>query len=383
MAISIWVPNQSDANETRVPLVPAVAKKLIAMGSQVTIESGVGLRAHHPDAAYVEAGASIATNGDVWSNADLVTTVGPPRLEQIGEMADGSILIGLLAPFENLRLFGTLAEKGVTAFSMEFIPRISRAQTMDVLSSQASLGGYMAAVIGARACPKMFPMMMTAAGTIAPARVFIIGAGVAGLQAIATAKRLGAVVEAYDVRPVVKEQVLSLGARFVELPMTAQEAQTSGGYARELTDAERAEQQELMTKHIVGADVVITTAAVFGKAPPMLIPESVVGQMRPGSVIVDLAADVDAGRGNCELTQPDQQVTTASGVLIDGTTNLSALVPVHASQAYANNMLAFVKELFIEKQIQLNLQDEIQNGAAITHDGKIVNERIAKAVETA
>ena len=165
--------------------------------------------------------------------------------------------------------------------------------------------------------------------------------------------------------------------------MTAQEAQTSGGYARELKDAERAEQQELMTKHIVGADVVITTAAVFGKAPPMLIPESVVGQMRPGSVIVDLAADVDAGRGNCELTQPDQQVTTASGVLIDGTTNLSALVPVHASQAYANNMLAFVKELVIDKQIQLNLQDEIQNGAAITHDGKIVNERIAKAVETA
>ena len=300
----------------------------------------------------------------------------------IYELVDAlpSVVVGMLAPLKQVEAAKALAARNITAFSLEFIPRISRAQAMDVLSSQANIGGYEAVIRAAAACPKMFPMMITAAGTIAPSKVFVIGAGVAGLQAIATAKRLGAVVEAYDIRPAVKEQIQSLGARFVELPLTRADAQTEGGYAREQTDEDRQKQVELMTRHVIGADCVITTAAVFGKPPPLLIPDPVVQQMRPGSVLMDLAADPDAGRGNCEATRPGQQYTTPNGVLIDGTLNLPALKPVHASQAYANNMLAFLKELILDGQLKIDLEDQVQGGAAITHGGKVVNEMVEKAL---
>jgi NAD(P) transhydrogenase subunit alpha len=263
---------------------------------------------------------------------------------------------------------------------MEFLPRISRSQSMDVLSSQANLSGYKAVILAAERCPKMFPMMITAAGTLKPAKVFIIGVGVAGLQAIATAKRLGAMVEAYDVRPATKEQVQSLGARFVELPVAAADAETAGGYAREQTDEERQKQTELMAKHVIGADVVITTAAVFGKAPPMLIPADVVKQMSHGSMIVDLAADPKHGRGNCELTKPGEIVTTENGAIIIGQLNLPATVPVHASQVYANNINALLKEVVKDGAIVIDLADDVQKGAVITHDGQIVNEMVAKAM---
>jgi NAD(P) transhydrogenase subunit alpha len=265
----------------------------------------------------------------------------------------------------------TCAEKQITAIATEFIPRISRAQAMDTLSSQANLGGYKAVIMGAEHCPKVFPMMITAAGTLSPAKVFIIGAGVAGLQAIATARRLGAVVEAYDVRPATKEQVQSLGARFVELEMETTDAETSGGYAKEQTEEQQRKQTELMTKHIIGADVVVTTAAIFGKAPPMLISKDVVGQMHTGSVIVDLAASPEHGRGNCELTKPGEIFVTDNDVRIVGTLNLPSLLPTHASQAYANNMYNLLQELIVEGEIKIDLEDEIQKGAVVAHQGQI------------
>jgi len=230
---------------------------------------------------------------------------------------------------------------------------------------------------------KIFPMMMTAAGSLAPAKVLIIGAGVAGLQAIATAKRLGAVVEAYDIRPVVEEQVKSLGARFVKLAMKSEDAQTAGGYAKEQTDEDRQRQAELMAKHVIGADCVITTAALFGKAPPMLIPADVVKKMKPGAVLIDIAADVDAGRGNCEATQPGRIITTDNGVIIDGTLNLPSMLSVDASQAYANNMFAFLEEIIEGGQVLLDLEDEVQRGAVITHGGEVVNELVKSALEAA
>ncbi|MEX1016738.1 MAG: Re/Si-specific NAD(P)(+) transhydrogenase subunit alpha [Phycisphaeraceae bacterium] len=376
--MKIAIPNQTDDNETRVALVPQVVKRLVDAGVSVVVEADAGRRAAALDADYRQAGATVvASDGDapagIWAEADAVLTVRPPSVAQVSVMKAGAMLAGVLAPLVHADLVRTLAERGVTSFAMEFVPRISRAQSMDVLSSQANIGGYKAVVMAAERAPKMFPMMITAAGTIAPARVFILGAGVAGLQAIATAKRLGAVVEAFDVRPATKEQVQSLGGRFVELPLQTADAETTGGYAKEQSDEQRKQQAELMAKHVTGADAVIATAAVFGKAPPMLIPADVVKQMRPGSVIVDLAADPAHGRGNCESTRPGEQYTTDNDVTIVGTLNLPALVPVHASQVYANNMHAFLKELLKEGELTLNLDDEIQKGACITHAGEVRN----------
>ncbi|MEX0776672.1 MAG: NAD(P) transhydrogenase subunit alpha [Phycisphaeraceae bacterium] len=390
--MQIFVPRQTGPDERRVALTPAAAKKLVESKAHVTVQTGAGLGAGHADDAYTQVGAAVLGDGDAdkaWADADIVLTMAPPTPAQAGAMKQGTVLVGLLAPLKHKELMQTLAGRGVTAVSMEFVPRISRAQAMDVLSSQANLGGYKAVLLAAHHLAKAMPMMMTAAGTIAPARVLVIGAGVAGLQAIATARRLGAVVEAYDVRPVVKEQVQSLGARFVELPMKKTDAEAKGGYAKEQSDEERRQQAELMAKHVIGADAVVTTAAIFGKAPPMLIPAAVVAKMSAGSVIVDLAADADAGRGNCQVTQPGKVITTENGVIIDGTTNLPSLLSVHASQVYAQNMLAYLKQIVIapakdapaeaQPALKIDLSDEVQKGATITHDGAIVNAMVSGA----
>lgn len=384
----LGVPRQSESGETRAALVPAVVKRLVSMGLEVVVEAGLGLQAGAPDDAYAKAGARVVDSPDeppleVWG-ADIVVTIHPPNVRELDAMNPGAVLVGMLGPLQNKELVRLLADRKITAVAMELIPRISRAQSMDVLSSQANIGGYKAVILAAQHCPKMFPMMITAAGTLAPAKVVVLGVGVAGLQAIATAKRLGAVVEANDIRAATKEQVQSLGARFIELPI-AQDDQATGGYARELTDEQKKQQQELVARHIIAADAVIATAAIPGKAPPLLIPQSVVDQMQPGSVIVDIAASPDHGRGNCEATKPGEVITTANGVTIVGTTNLPALTPVHASQVYANNMHALLKEIIDapkdgQPSLKLDLTDEIQKGAVITHDGQITNEMVRNAL---
>ncbi len=377
----LHVPKQTRPGETRTPITPSAVKKLGKLGIDVVVQAGAGTGSYIDDEAYTQAGASVVEALD-WGEADIVATLEPPTDEQAGAMKQDAVLIGMLEPLNPDGLFGVLKDHGVTAFSLELLPRISRAQSMDVLSSQANLAGYKAVMLAADHCPKMFPMMITAAGTIAPAKAFVIGAGVAGLQAIATAKRLGAVVEAFDVRSVTKEQVQSLGARFVELPTAAQDDASTGGYAREQTEEERRKQSALMSKHVIGADVVITTAAVPGKAPPMLIPADTAHQMAPGSVIVDLGASPEHGHGNCELTRPGEVHQTDHGVTLVGLTNLPALMPVNASQVYANNLLAFLGEIVADGQLKLDLEDEVQKGCVVTHRGAIVNDKIREAVES-
>ncbi len=381
--MKIIIPNQTQDNENRVAIDPSAVKKLIALGCDVVIAADAGAKTYYPDQAYIDQGATVATGeafAKAWAEADILITLHMPEPEQLKQIRSGAILMGMLAPLSHHDQMRQLLDGHVTVFSMEFVPRISRAQAMDVLSSQANIGGYMAVIRGTQSCPKMMPMMITAAGTIAPSKVFILGAGVAGLQAIATAKRLGAVVEAYDVRPEVEEQVKSLGGRFVKLPTTRDDASAAGGYAKEQTDEDRQKQIELMTKHVAGADIVITTAALFGKAPPLLIPNDMLAQMAPGSVVVDMAADPTVGRGNCEATQPGSVIVTDHGITIDGTLNLPGLAPVHSSQMYANNMLAFLREIIKEKTITLNLEDDVQRGACIAHDGELTNELVKNAL---
>ena len=381
--LRILVPNEIGDGETRVALVPAVVKKLVGEHVQVVFESGAGHSAGFPDAEYEDAGAKLLEPGaEGWSEAEVVLTVDSPSPERVGAMKRGALLIGSLGPLTHPELVAAARGAGVTALATEFIPRISRAQAMDTLSSQANIGGYKAVLLGADHCAKMFPMMITAAGTLRPARVFVIGAGVAGLQAIATAKRLGAIVEAYDVRPATKEQVESLDARFVELPaQDSADAETAAGYAREQSEEQQGKQAETMARHVTGADVVVATAAVFGKAPPMLVSADVVNTMRPGSVLVDIAADPAHGRGNCEATIPGQIVTTDHGVTIVGLLNLPARVPNHASLAYANNMQALLKTLIDEQgQIKLDFEDQVHNEACVVHEGEIRNELLREAV---
>lgn len=381
--MKLGVPQQRTDGETRAPLTPQAVKKIVGLGAEVVVEAGLGRGAGMADAAYADAGATVVDDPNaIWSDSDIVVTLESPYPGNANRLKEGAVLMGMLAPLANGDLVATLRDRGVTSFSMEFLPRISRAQSMDVLSSQANLGGYKAVLMAADACPKMFPMMITAAGTLAPAKVFVIGAGVAGLQAIATAKRLGAVVEAFDVRAVTKEQVQSLGARFVELPGAAQDDKATGGYAKEQTEEERQQQAELMAKHVIGADIVIATAAVFGKAPPLLIPADVSERMSAGSVVVDMAASAEHGRGNCEATRPGDTYVTDEGVTLIGTLNFPALLPASASQVYANNMHAFLKEIVAEGELKLDLEDEVQKGAAITHGGKIVNELVKQTVES-
>lgn len=338
--------------ERRVALVPETAGKLRSAGFEIVVEAGAGGAASFPDAAYAEAGATV---GDPWA-ADVIAAV---RRPDPARLWDGQLLIGFLDPLADREGIEALASRGVTAFAMESIPRITRAQSMDALSSQATVGGYRAGLLAAKYLPRFFPMLMTAAGTVPPAKVLVIGAGVAGLQAIATARRLGAVVTGFDVRPVVREQIESLGANWLDLGVTGAEAE--GGYARELTPEEMRAQQAALEARISEFDAVITTAAVPGRAAPRIIPASAVKAMRPGSVVVDLAADTG---GNCELTQPGE-VAVREGVTLVGLTNLPSTMPYHASMLYSRNVMALLLHLAPDGKLNLDWSDEITAGACV------------------
>ena len=352
----IGVPKETADGERRVALVPELVTKLTASGIDVVIEPGAGVAASFTDDAFREAGAEL---GEPWA-AEMIAKVRKPTDEELGRLREGQVLIGFLQPLTDQEGIERLASQGVTAFAMESIPRITRAQPMDALSSQATVSGYKAVVLAADRLPKFLPMLMTAAGTVTPAKVLVIGAGVAGLQAIATARRLGAVVSGFDVRPVVKEQVESLGATFLELGVVGEE--TEGGYARELSEEEQRRQQEELEARIGDFDVVVTTALIPGRPAPQLIPRSAIESMRPGSVIVDLAAE--AG-GNAELTRADEEVSH-DGVTILGPTNLPSSMPYHASQLYARNVSALVQHLAPEGELKLDFEDEITAGACVT-----------------
>jgi NAD(P) transhydrogenase subunit alpha len=373
----IGVPKETAPGEQRVALVPEVLGKLKGKGLDVVVQAGAGAGALLPDDAFAEAGARVSDDAsEVWQS-DIVLAISPPDAQQIRGLGPSSVLVGFLAPLSNPVTTRALADAGATAFAMEAIPRISRAQAMDALSSQANIGGYKAVLIAADTMGRFFPMLMTAAGTIPPAKVLVLGAGVAGLQALATAKRLGARTTGYDVRPEVAEQVQSLGAQFLDLGISAV---GEGGYARELTDEERAQQQQALTDAIKDFDVVITTAAVPGRAAPKLVLAEAVEGMRPGSIVVDLAAETG---GNCELTQPGETVVEHD-VTIVGPLNLPSSMAEHASMLYARNILALL-ELFVgeEKELTLNFEDQVVAGACVVRDGEIVHEGARKAVEAA
>jgi H+-translocating NAD(P) transhydrogenase subunit alpha len=355
--VRIGVPRELEPGERRVALVPDAVTRLAGAGFEILVEPGAGVEASFPDAAYTEAGATVG--GAVW-DADVLAKVRKPTADEAARLHEGQVLIGFLEPLTDPQGVSRLVERGVHAFAMESIPRTTRAQPMDALSSQATVSGYKAVLIAADTLPRFLPMLMTAAGTVAPAKVLVLGAGVAGLQAIATARRLGAVVAGFDVRPVVREQVESLGATFLDLGVVGEE--TVGGYARELNEEEQRRQQQALEERIPEYDAVITTALVPGRAAPRLIPASAVAKMRPGSVVVDLAAE--AG-GNCELTQPGEIVERDS-VTVVGLTNLPSTMPYHASQLYARNVSSLLQHLAPEGELALDWDDEITSGACVT-----------------
>lgn len=374
--IAIGVPAEG-SEEPRIGLTPETVKKLVKAGAKVTVRSGAGLRSHFSDEDYKEAGASIAkSDEDAVSGADVVFTVRRPSVDLAKAMKKGASLIGMLDPFSDKAGLEALAKTGVSLFSMELMPRITRAQSMDVLSSQSNLAGYKAVVNAAAAFERALPMMMTAAGTVPAARVFVMGVGVAGLQAIATARRLGAIVTATDVRPAVKEQVASLGAKFIAVEDEEfKQAETAGGYAKEMSDDYKKKQAELVAEHVKNQDIVITTALIPGRPAPKLISTAMIESMKPGSIIVDLAAERG---GNAELTKPGE-TAEHKGVRIFGQLNLPGQVPVNASSLYARNLQAFI-EPFIDKEtkeLAIDWDDELAIGTAIARDGAIVNERVA------
>jgi NAD(P) transhydrogenase subunit alpha len=381
-AVSVGVPRETYPGERRVALVPGSVSALVKAGLEVLVEAGAGAEAGFADEAYTERGASVVGARREALGADVVLQVrtmgANPEAgrEDLDLLREGQVVIGMAAPLSAPEPAREYAERGITLFAMELMPRISRAQGMDVLSSQATIAGYKAVLLAAEALPKMFPMLTTAAGTIAPARVFVIGAGVAGLQAIATARRLGAVVEAYDVRPAAKEQVESLGAKFVELPLEAQESEDKGGYAKQMDEEFYRKQRETMTRVVRASDVVITTALVPGVKAPVLVPADAAKGMAPGSVIVDLAAEQG---GNCELTEPDETVEVG-GVRIMGPTNLPATIPFHASQMYAKNVSSFLLHLVTDGKLELDLEDEITRETLVARDGEVVHPRIRRAL---
>jgi H+-translocating NAD(P) transhydrogenase subunit alpha len=354
----VGVPKESAPGERRVALVPESVERIVATGSEVALEPGAGAPAGFSDDLYREAGATVADNAV--GGAELVARVRKPSADEAAVLAEGAVLVGFLEPLTDQAGIERLATRGVVAFAMESIPRITRAQSMDALSSQATVSGYKAALIAAERLPKFFPLLMTAAGTVAPAKVLVVGAGVAGLQAIATARRLGAVVSGFDVRPVVKEQVESLGATFLDLGVHAEE--TEGGYARELSEEQQRAQQEALEARLPEFDAVITTALVPGRPAPRLIPAAAVAAMREGSVIVDLAAE--AG-GNCELTVPGE-IVVREGVTVAGLTNLPSTMAYHASQLYSRNITALLLHLAPEGELRLDFEDEITAGACVT-----------------
>ena len=375
MPVTIGVLKETVPGENRVAIVPEVATRLAAQGARILIQRGAGAAARLPDSQYKD--ASFADGADaVLAAADLLLTVQPPAAAVAAKLRPGAALAGFLAPHNQAPLVRAMKEGRITGFAMELVPRISRAQSMDALSSQAAVAGYKAVLIGAAALEKFFPMLTTAAGTIRPATVLVIGAGVAGLQAIATAKRLGAVVEAYDVRSATREQVRSLGAKFVETGVTAEGA---GGYARELTAEEKAKQQEVLDSRIAAADCVVTTAGVPGRPAPRIISRAAVERMKPGAVIVDLLAE---GGGNCELTRAGETVEH-QGVRVIGPVNLPATVAYHASEMYARNLLNFIKPALKDGALAFDWNDEVFAAACVTHDGAIRHEPTRKIVESA
>jgi H+-translocating NAD(P) transhydrogenase subunit alpha len=358
--VRVAVPNEAGAGERRVALVPDSVGRLSARGFTIAVERGAGEAAGFGDDEYAEAGADVVARAELLVGAAAVVRVGSPSVEEVSELASGTVLIGFLSPLTDTPGIERLSERGVVAFAVESIPRITRAQSMDALSSQSTVAGYKAVVLAADRLPRLFPLLMTAAGTVAPAKVLVLGAGVAGLQAIATARRLGAVVFGFDVRPVVREQVESLGATFLDLGVTG--AETEGGYAAELTAEEQARQQAALEERIPEYDVVVTTALVPGRPAPKLIPAAAVARMRRGSVIVDLAAETG---GNCELTQPGEEVER-DGVTIVGLTDLAARAPYHASQLYSRNVVALLEHLAPGGDLTLDFEDEITAGACVT-----------------
>ena len=376
----VGVPRETFPGERRVALVPAVVPALTGAALEVLVETGAGAGAGFPDAAYTAKGARIAaSHEELFAQAEVVLQVrSPGAAGEAGQtdtaaLRDGQTLIGFSEPLGEPAVAQAVAERGATALSMELIPRITRAQSMDALSSMASIAGYKAVLLAASALPRMFPMMMTAAGTITPARVFIIGAGVAGLQAIASARRLGARVEAYDVRPAVKEQVESLGAKFVELPLETGGSEDAGGYAKAQDESFYRRQRETMTRVVANCDVVITTALVPGRTAPILVTAEMVAGMAPGSVVVDLAAERG---GNCELTKGDEVVVAPNGVTVLGPTNLTSTVPYHASQMYAKNISTLLLHLTKDGALALDLDDEITAGTLVSHEGQVVHPRV-------
>lgn len=377
MPMTVVVPKETHAGETRTALVPEHVAKLTALGAKVEVESGLGIFCGHTDIEYTRAGATVqADRATMLASADVVLQVRKPSLDEVNALRSGAVCIALMDPFQSPELIRALAARGVSAISMEMVPRSTRAQKMDVLSSQASLAGYAAVIAAAAETGKIFPMMMTPAGTIKPVKVFIIGAGVAGLQAIATAKRLGAKVEAFDTRPVVEEQVKSLGAKFVKIDV-GETGQTEGGYARALTDDQLKLQREGMARICAECDIVITAAQVFGRRAPVLLTGEMLDAMKPGSVVVDLA--VESG-GNVEGVVADQ-TTDRKGVKIIGIASLPCRVPVHASQMYSSNVTALLTEFWDKEAhaLKLNLEDDILKSCVVTHGGRILNEKLATA----
>ena len=376
--MKVAIPKELAPDERRVALVPDTATKLKAASLDVSVEAGAGAGAYISDDAYAAAGVKVVKNAaTLLADADAVLKVQAPSTEEVDLLKSGSVLISFLQPATQADVVKALAKRGVTAFSLELLPRISRAQSMDALSSQASAAGYKAVLMAAGRLGKFFPMMMTAAGTVAPARVLVMGAGVAGLQAIATARRLGAIVSAYDVRPAVKEEVQSLGATFIELALESQQGE--GGYAREQSEEFLRKQRDLIGEHVAKSDVVITTAAVPGRRAPLLVTGDMVKAMRPGSVIVDLAADTG---GNVELTQAGKDLDVG-GVTIIGTRNVPSTMPLHASQLFARNVMNLLLHLVKDGAITLDFQDEITKGSCVTHGGAIVNERARQLIGAA
>jgi H+-translocating NAD(P) transhydrogenase subunit alpha len=372
MSVVVGVLSETAAKETRVALVPEIAAKLKALGVRVLMERGAGAAAHFPDALYTDAEFSDAAT--ILGTADVILKVQPPSSAEIAALKKGAVVIGFMQAYARPEVVRALKERGITSFAMELVPRISRAQSMDALSSQASVAGYKAALIAADTLERFLPMLTTAAGTIRPASVLVIGAGVAGLQAIATVRRLGAVVEAYDVRGATKDQIKSLGAKFIETGVSAEGA---GGYARELTPEEKAKQQEVLDARIAASDAVISTASVPGRAAPRIISKAAVERMKDGAIIVDLAAEQG---GNCELTKPGETVLHGA-VKILGPVNLPATLPYHASEMYSRNLFNFLKPAVPKGELAIDWNDEVFAGAVLTHGGQIKHEATRTAVE--
>lgn len=376
--MNIGVLKETQPGEARVALVPESVRKLAALKVSVSVESGAGLQAGASDADYEAAGASLSEDrAAILSSADVLAVVNRPSPEDIGKLKKGAVVLGFLRPLDEPTALGTIVTQKLTAFAMELIPRITRAQAMDALSSMATVVGYKAVVMAAERIPRMFPMLMTAAGTVPPARVLVLGAGVAGLQAIATARRLGAVVEAYDVRKAAGEQVRSLGAQFLEVDLGGIQTEDAGGYAVELTEEAMSRGRDLIAKHAKSADVVITTAQVPGRRAPLLVTEEAVQGMKRGAVIVDLAG---ATGGNCAVARPGETIER-EGVVIMSPLNLAATVPVHASQLYSRNVTAFLSLLIKDGELNIDMTDDVVGPSCVTHQGEYVHPRVAAALE--